>query len=68
MTYMYIVSNENTMAYQLSRTYGRNVHIPASRGSNEEVNANTAFNHFASKLSKSRMLCLEQLFLGFNAM
>ena len=56
------------MAFKVSRTYGRNVHIPASRGSNEEIDANTAFNHFTGKLFESRMIGLEQLFLGLNAM
>ena len=68
MTYRYSISNTSTVAYKVSRTYGRNVHIPAGRGSNEEINADTAFNHFTSKLFKSRMICLEQLFLGLNAM
>ena len=68
MTYRYTISNTSTMAYKVSPTYGRNVHIPASRGSNKEINANTAFNHFASKLFEPGMICLEQLFLCLNAM
>ena len=52
----------------MQRTYGGNIHVLSSWSGDEEVNANTALDHLACKLLETRMVCLKQLLLGFDAM
>ena len=50
------------------QTYCSDVHVLSASCSDEEVNTDTAFHHLTRYFPPSRMIGLEELLLGFDAM